>query len=531
MFYSGDSYIVDYTYEDSSRGNRRTQLIYFWLGATSTSDEKGAAALLTKELDDQAGGSATQIRVTQGKEPSHFKQLFNNCMVVFTGGCQSGFKNTMDEDSYDVDGTGMFHIRGSTCFNIAAVQVEEEAANLNSADVFVLVTPTNCFVWNGQGSCETERSVGVEVGNLLATSYMGVKTGRLVVNLVEGEETEEFWSSLKGGKQEYPSFDSAGERREDIVPRLFHMSTATGCFNVTEIYQFDQEDLMNDDVMLLDAGAQGVFIWIGGRSSDEEKEKSFSFAHKYLEHQAGDTGEDVTICLVRAGSEPPMFTTHFINWDPLYFQSEQFLDPYAGMACVRSPAAEAAAAGAADTPAAGEGDSGSGVTPTRTRKPLVVARTEPVSYLNMRSSDMSSKLKAENANAFAFVSPQAGGAGGPAVKAAPSSTSYLNTRTTDMSSKLKAENANAFAFVSPQAGGASPPPPPAAAELPAIPASEYLEYDVLSGEALPAGVDVHRKEEYLFDEDFVEIFSCDKAAFKKLPKWKRDAKKKEVKLF
>jgi hypothetical protein len=43
-------------------------IIYFWLGADSTSDEKGAAALLTIELDDSMGGKPVQVRVTQGKE-------------------------------------------------------------------------------------------------------------------------------------------------------------------------------------------------------------------------------------------------------------------------------------------------------------------------------------------------------------------------------------------------------------------------------------------------------------------------------
>lgn len=61
QFYSGDSYIVLYEYKD--KRNTDKSIIYFWLGQNSSADERGSAALLTKELDDQLGG-----RGLQGKE-------------------------------------------------------------------------------------------------------------------------------------------------------------------------------------------------------------------------------------------------------------------------------------------------------------------------------------------------------------------------------------------------------------------------------------------------------------------------------
>ena len=43
-FYAGDSYIVKHTY---MKGTKEHYTLYFWLGAQSTTDEKGAAALDT----------------------------------------------------------------------------------------------------------------------------------------------------------------------------------------------------------------------------------------------------------------------------------------------------------------------------------------------------------------------------------------------------------------------------------------------------------------------------------------------------
>ena len=50
-------------------------------------------------------------------------------------------------------------------------------------------------------------------------------------------------------------------------------------------------------------------------------------------------------------------------------------------------------------------------------------------------------------------------------------------------------------------------------------------------EGTPDGVDPSRKEAHLSDEDFSSVFKMDKAAFAKMPKWKRDRAKKEAKLY
>jgi len=321
-FFGGDSYILLYSYLKD--GRTEEHIIYFWLGNDSTADEKGAAALLTVELDDSMGGKPVQVRVTQGKEPAHFRQLFQGKMIVFRGGNVSGFRSsggeTAQEDAGDV---AMFHIKGTTALNTCAVEVTPAAASLNSEDSFVIVTSAYAYVWHGLGANEDEVTVATGVATTLAGSFKGLG-GREVVNLQEGDEPAEFWETI-GGKAEYPSMAAGEAPPKD--PRLYSASTATGKFKVEEIDNFDQSDLNDEDVYLLDTYTQ-LFVWVGTQSTQEEKTKALEFATQYV--TLADDGRDPDIPIIRfsAGDEPAMFTCHFLGWDDDYLAKRSFKDPY-----------------------------------------------------------------------------------------------------------------------------------------------------------------------------------------------------------
>ena len=59
-----------------------------------------------------------------------------------------------------------------------------------------------------------------------------------------------------------------------------------------------------------------------------------------------------------------------------------------------------------------------------------------------------------------------------------------------------------------------------------------MEYDLLKGVGvIPAGVDPSRREAYLSDAQFQEVFGMSHAAFNDLKQWKKNDLKKAKNLF
>nr|CAD7440176.1 unnamed protein product [Timema bartmani] len=265
FFFGGDSYVVKYTYE---KNNRQNIIIYYWQGRESTQDERAAAAIHAVRLDNEVNGKAVQVRVTQGNEPRHFLRIFKGKMIVFMGGKASGFRNLKDHDTYDVDGTRLFHIQGTSADDVRAVQVPEVAASLNSDDVFVLETPNATYLWLGNGAIDEEKEFGANAVSLVSPDTEAT-------NVTEGEEPEEFWSAL-GGQGSYKTARDNGTPL--LGPRLFHCwVSAAGKLRVEEVDDYKQEDLNEDDIMVLDSGDE-IYVWVGSLSTPEERQLGFKMA-------------------------------------------------------------------------------------------------------------------------------------------------------------------------------------------------------------------------------------------------------------
>ena len=94
--------------------------------------------------------------------------------------------------------------------------------------------------------------------------------------------------------------------------RLFICSNATGVLDVEEVHDFSQDDLLDDDVAILDTFVS-IYVWIGNGANEKEKQGAMDVAHKYVAAATDGRDPDCPIAQVKAGSEPRMFTTHFLG--------------------------------------------------------------------------------------------------------------------------------------------------------------------------------------------------------------------------
>uniref|UniRef100_A0A665TRH8 Advillin n=1 Tax=Echeneis naucrates TaxID=173247 RepID=A0A665TRH8_ECHNA len=231
-FYGGDCYLILYTYLVNTK---QCYLLYIWQGNHSSQDERAASAFQAVALDEKYGGEPVQVRITMGKEPKHFMAMFKGKMVIF-------------EVRPPIR---LFQVHGSNPSNTKAIEVPALATSLNSNDVFILKSQSGIYLWYGKGSSGDERAMAKEV-----SSVIGPNEPQEIV--AEGQESTEFWELL-GGKAPYANGKRLQQMVLDHQPRLFECSNKTGRFIVTEVTQFTQEDLSEDDVMLLDTWDQEYF--------------------------------------------------------------------------------------------------------------------------------------------------------------------------------------------------------------------------------------------------------------------------------
>nr|XP_025857812.1 villin-1 [Vulpes vulpes] len=296
-FYGGDCYLLLYTY---LIGEKKNYLLYIWQGSQASQDEITASAYQAVTLDQKYNNEPVQIRVPMGKEPPHLMAIFKGQMVVYQGGTSRA--NTQEP----VPSTRLFQVQGTSANNTKAFEVQPRASSLNSNDVFILKTQSCCYLWCGKGCSGDEREMAKMVADTIS------RTEKQVV--VEGQEPANFWVAL-GGKAPYANTKRLQEETLAITPRLFECSNQTGRFLATEIPDFNQDDLEEDDVFLLDVWDQ-VFFWIGKHANEEEKRAAAVTAQEYLKTHPSGRDPDTPIIVVKQGYEPSTFTGWFLAWDP-----------------------------------------------------------------------------------------------------------------------------------------------------------------------------------------------------------------------
>ena len=181
-FFSGDSYIILHTFTE--RTGQIAMNAHFWLGDDSSQDERGAAALLTVELDQLLGDLPTQFRECQGCESTEFLQLFKNGVRYLDGGVDSAF-NKVDRDAHDVR---LLHVKGNRSVRVMSAQLCIES--LNGGDVFILDLGKKLIQFNGSGASRRERSKALDVLLAIKDEERGGKCEVLAIDENDGRDVD-----------------------------------------------------------------------------------------------------------------------------------------------------------------------------------------------------------------------------------------------------------------------------------------------------------------------------------------------------
>lgn len=324
-FYQGDSYVIKYSTVDSS-----LVVIYFWLGRESTLDEQASAAIFARNMDDELGGSAVQVRVPQGEEPKHFLRIFKGHLVTLMGGKASGFKNSNQKDSYDDDGVRLFKVQGNDVgVDMRAEQVPETEDSLEDDDVFLLETPDHVFVWKGKESTEEEQQEAEEFGRIIFRGQ-----DKEFVQVDQGEEPEEFWNSLGSSADAEHATGAVGWRkrlakRVGLEPHLLEVTVSfDNQVRFEEVPNYTEEDLNEDNVYLLDT-AEEIYIWLGKYASEHEKKSVSTIIETYLHDDPIDrTLKTAVFVVVKEGKEPDLFKRLFDDWDDDMWNNQKSYDDH-----------------------------------------------------------------------------------------------------------------------------------------------------------------------------------------------------------
>jgi len=352
--------------EESEQSENIDYIIYFWQGKHASQMgwlkfKFGFQLVLENEIKRIFKKTPKVVRTEQQKEPAKLLAHFNQKIIIKNGlRPKDPPKNTKENESENTEerspnktiqnvnpNTGnnlknvnkLFRMHcGLSHVHIRTIQVPLTSKSLVSSDVFLLIDEGSqtIYTWQGKGSKYTDVKY---TNNMLPLLTYPSPTKYKVEIISEGQEPAEFWKVI-GGKTDYPSgLDSSGA---PLRPRLWRCSNSTGYFKVTEVIEFCQDDLVDDDVIFIDCGPSNViYMWQGPRASSVEVAFSKRTVQAYLAHypstssssgapstptadspdtptaenQPGKRTFESHVVHVQKGKEPEEFKALFIGWD------------------------------------------------------------------------------------------------------------------------------------------------------------------------------------------------------------------------
>ncbi|CAH2063838.1 unnamed protein product [Thlaspi arvense] len=553
--YSGDCYLVLYTYHSGER--KEDYFLCCWFGKNCIQEDQETAVRLASTMTNSLKGRPVQARIFEGKEPPQFVALFQH-MVVLKGGLSSGYKNSMTEkgspdETYTPESIALIQVSGTGVHSNKALQVEAVATSLNSYDCFLLQSGTSMFLWHGNQSTHEQQELAAKVAEFL-------KPGITIKHAKEGTESSSFWFAL-GGKQNFTSKKVSSETVRD--PHLFSFTFNKGqrISNrvVEEIHNFDQDDLLTEDMHLLDTHAE-VFVWVGQCVDPKEKQTAFEIGQRYIDLAGSLEGlsPKVPLYKITEGNEPCFFTTYF-SWDATKataqgnsFQKKAALllgthhvvedQSSSGNQGPRQRAAALAALtsafnspGRTSSPSRDRSNGNQGGPRQRAEALAALSsafNSSPSSKSPPRRSGLTSQAS-QRAAALAALSQVLTAEKKKSPDTSPSAEANDEKAFSEVEASEESTEAKEEEEVSPAADASAEEAAAKQDDSEAETTGATFTYEQLQAksEKPVKGIDFKRREAYLSEEEFKTVFGMEKEAFYKLPRWKQDMLKKKFDLF
>ncbi|KAL8489022.1 hypothetical protein ACS0TY_025070 [Phlomoides rotata] len=538
-FYCGECYIFQYSYPGEER---EEYLIGTWFGKQSVEEDRVGATSQASKMVEAMKFFPTQARIYEGSEPIQFFAVFQS-FIILKGGLSEGYKNYIAEkelpdDTYAEDGLALFRVQGSGPENMQSIQVDTVSSSLNSSYCYILHSGPSIFTWSGSLTTPEDQE-------LVERQLDIIKPEMQSRYQKEGVESDQFWELL-GGKSEYKNQKIARETESD--PHLFACTLSNGDLKVTEIYNFNQDDLMTEDIYILDCHTD-IYVWVGQQVESKNKQNALSLGEKFLERDFlhEKLSVQAPIYIVTEGNEPAFFT-RFFTWDSKKsamhgnsFQRKLTLLKSGGIAFMDKPRRR--------VPVSIGGRSGAPEKSQRSRSVSVSAERVRVRGRSPAFNALASTFEDHSVRNLSTPPTMMGKLFPRSVATESGSQASRSAAIAALSAGLQTPTPAARPFIFPRSLKVS------AAEVPRPrpddPKPDTIHEDMQEGEAdddeglptypyerlktsssdLVEDIDVTKRETYLSVEEFREKFGMTKSSFYKLPKWKQNKLKVSLDLF
>ncbi|KAH8294598.1 hypothetical protein KR018_000155 [Drosophila ironensis] len=313
-FFTGDSFIVLNTIENK-KDNKLSWDVHFWLGSETSTDEAGAAAILTVQLDDLLNGAPVQHREVQDHESQLFLGYFKNGVRYEQGGVGTGFKHV----ETNAQGTKrLFQVKGKR--NVRVRQVNLSISSMNRGDCFILDAGSDIYVYVGSQAKRVEKLKAISAANQIRDQdHAGRARVQIIDDFSTDSDKQQFFTVLGSGsadqvpEESTADEDGAFERTDAAAVTLYKISDASGKLQVEAIRQKPLTQAMLDtrDCFVLDTGS-GIFVWVGKGATQKEKTDAMAKGQEFM--HAKKYPAWTQIHRIVEGAESAPFKQYFATW-------------------------------------------------------------------------------------------------------------------------------------------------------------------------------------------------------------------------